>query len=1621
MSKTISGLPLAETLTGNELLPVVQDGNTVQSTVQQVADLVGNTATWGDIQGTLSNQTDLQTALDNKYSTSNPAGYITASALTGYAPLNSPTFTGTVGGITKSMVGLGNVDNTADANKSVNYANTAGSASNSDTVDGYHIQVDGTGTNPNTIYFKTTGGVDPSQAIWGDITGSIVDQTDLYNALVTGSYATGNWNINASSVDGYSVQVDGTGTDPNTIYFKTTGGTISVDWDDVSNTPTTVAGYGITDVFTETESDARFLGISATAVNSDKIDGYHVQVDGTGTDPNTIYFKTTGGTTSVAWGDISGTLSAQTDLQTELDGKYSTANPSGYITASALTPYAPLNNPTFTGTVSGITKAMVGLGNVDNTADAVKSVSYATSSGNADTVDGYNVQVDGTGTDPNTIYFKTTGGSISVDWDDVSNTPTTITGYGITDAVTTSGNQTVGGTKTFSSTITGSITGNAGTVTNGVYTSGDQTIGGNKNFSSTIIGSVSGNAGTVTNGVYTTGDQTIGGAKTFTALFSPTLAVGTNNTSVATTAFVNAEIANDAPSKTGTGASGTWGIDITGNANTVDGYHVQVDGTGTDPNTIYFKTTGGSVSVEWDDVSNTPTTVAGYGITDAVTTSGNQTIGGTKTFSSDVILSGGTANGVLYLTGSKYVTSGSTLVFNGSQLGINVSSPSYSLDVAGTFNIASNGSSNTATINHTSGSGIALNISKGGNNEAIYVNKTSGSGNAVTVVGTVQATSFVGALTGNASTVTNGVYTTGDQTIAGIKTFSGASTIVGGNFNLSGGTANGVTYLNGSKNLATGSALTFNGSGLGIGTSAVAGVSLLDVETGSGRIQLRSGANTGGTGSGTGIVSINSAVNAIIDLNYRATNHAWVVNSSEAMRLTSTGLGIGTTSPTGKLEVYGTGALSWGVLGNIALTGNVTVNSPSGGSFAVRTPSLNDSYQSGLGVDGTYNGGKSVVNLKAFGVYSGGPYSSDLAFYTTSTTTSSEKMRIDSAGNVGIGVTPSAWQDSFRALQIGFGASVAGRGTGNNEAYLTSNSIFDATDVRWEYQNSGFASQYLQISGQHRWYTAPSGTAGNVISFTQAMTLDASGNLGIGTSSPASTAGITLSKTSNVAYEALLPTVASIAFGYNNSGSANAWGAPTGTAFFGTPQAVPITFTTGAVERMRITSAGNVGIGTSSPSFRLTTNYTAPATFTNAVGDFTQMWQAGGTNALGVAFSTGDKYARFVVNNDYKFAWNYASIDIMTLNTSGNLGIGITSPLAKLDANGNIRTSAGSGGTITAFDNNSSRNNRAILGADANGAYLDSTYSNAGTGTITFRTIGTERVRISEAGNVGIGTSSPASKLQVTDGNSVNTITSLFTQGNSDAGFRAGFANGSGTTTGTEQAKVGLFYSGVTNPVTHIGFLRGGGADSVGLTFNVNTTERMRIDSSGKVLVGAGATASLGKLVVSEASSGTAVIALESQGSWNSQISSTSAGNMIFSNGTNERMRINASGDVGIGTSSPSQKLEVGGSILASGNVTAYSDIRVKDNVESIEGAIGKLNQIRGVTYTRTDLDDKQRRFAGVIAQEIEQVLPEAVFDNGRVKAVDYNATIALLIEAVKEQQGQINELKLTIEQLKGN
>jgi hypothetical protein len=107
--------------------------------------------------------------------------------------------------------------------------------------------------------------------------------------------------------------------------------------------------------------------------------------------------------------------------------------------------------------------------------------------------------------------------------------------------------------------------------------------------------------------------------------------------------------------------------------------------------------------------------------------------------------------------------------------------------------------------------------------------------------------------------------------------------------------------------------------------------------------------------------------------------------------------------------------------------------------------------------------------------------------------------------------------------------------------------------------------------------------------------------------------------------------------------------------------------------------------------------------------------------------------------------------------------------------------------------------------------------------------------------------------------------------------------------------------------------------------------------------------------------------------------------------------------------------LDASSNLTVTGNVTAYSDIRIKENIEPIENATEKLAALRGVTYNRIDLDT-DRKYAGVIAQEIEKVLPEAIFGDEDTKTVDYNATIALLIQAVNEQQEYIRTLEAKVQ-----
>ena len=203
-----------------------------------------------------------------------------------------------------------------------------------------------------------------------------------------------------------------------------------------------------------------------------------------------------------------------------------------------------------------------------------------------------------------------------------------------------------------------------------------------------------------------------------------------------------------------------------------------------------------------------------------------------------------------------------------------------------------------------------------------------------------------------------------------------------------------------------------------------------------------------------------------------------------AMTLNSTGLGVG-VSPTSKVDI----ALS------------TSANAPRS-RFLANSNDPAQEFQRWSGVASDYYGWR---------------FSSDDGFYISSSSaaaigsqTFTNRLTISSSGNVGISVTPSAWASTYRALQIGIGTSLTGI-TNDVDVNLVNNARFDGTN--WKYTNTSPAERYRTASGIHYWYNAASGTAGNNITWTQAMTLDALGNLLVGLT----TAGTTAAKTIQIA------------------------------------------------------------------------------------------------------------------------------------------------------------------------------------------------------------------------------------------------------------------------------------------------------------------------------------------------------------------------------------------------------------------------------------------------------------------------------------------------------------------------
>ena len=446
------------------------------------------------------------------------------------------------------------------------------------------------------------------------------------------------------------------------------------------------------------------------------------------------------------------------------------------------------------------------------------------------------------------------------------------------------------------------------------------------------------------------------------------------------------------------------------------------------------------------------------------------------------------------------------------------------------------------------------------------------------------------------------------------------------------GTANGVAYLNGSKVLTTGSALTFDGTNLGVGQATPTVKLQVDTASASGDLVgwfRQSTFPVAGIRSGSGYAGFGQSAASSETRIYADGATSFITNylgGSEQMRLTSTGLGIGTSS---------------------------LIN---GGRLSVRDTTGNP--QLSIGDAGSY------VSF----------YTSGGALYLQPAGTT--RAILDSSGNLGLGVTPSAWA-TYKAFSVGnSGNSVAGTGT---EIHLTANCYFNSG---WKYNSTERAARFSvgENYNDFKWYTAPSGTAGNAISFTQAMTLDASGNLVVGGTSANGKLDV---------YGILAVS--------NSAG--NYW------AFDRDDSNGGLKISDGTTERARITSGGNFGIGTTSPGQKLEVSNNGSVSI-RLFDQTTNFWDI--TNNSNLIFSRG--------------GIEHARIDL-----DGNVLVGTTSPEAKLTV-----SESANAAQAAYIDNTNASFTQRVISVNAT--------RNTSNGTYTFISCSVsqvaERFRVLDSGNV---------------------------------------------------------------------------------------------------------------------------------------------------------------------------------------------------------------------------------------------------------------------------------------------
>ena len=327
-------------------------------------------------------------------------------------------------------------------------------------------------------------------------------------------------------------------------------------------------------------------------------------------------------------------------------------------------------------------------------------------------------------------------------------------------------------------------------------------------------------------------------------------------------------------------------------------------------------------------------------------------------------------------------------------------------------------------------------------------------------------------------------------------------------------------------------------------------------------------------------------------------------------------------------------------------------------------------------------------------------------------TNGSEAMRIDSSGNVGIGVTPYTIYSGWTGLDIGSGG-ITSITSGNENITLSSNAYLNSSGA-WAYKTTNEASSYLQSAGTHYWRTAASGSANAAITWNNAMFMNASGNIGIGTTNPLAALSVGSGSLTDGALPIQISTGADGTQSYFAVNRNGAYGALFGysasstykgliirnVVSSGTANADGISLMTDNTQiRMHITGAGNVGIGNTNPGYPLdvTSNSSALGIRirgrSDHIGELNFASNNGATVYSQIQSLSSELRVKAISNIPMTFFTN--NTKRMTLTENGDLGITGTAAVSVTQkATATVTDTQSTGGSYNwTFSTNTGTNN----------------------------------------------------------------------------------------------------------------------------------------------------------------------------------------------------------------------------------------------------------------------------------------------------------------------------------------